>query len=290
MIDLTRGLFAAAAAIAVAVAAVVNGGQGAAAAEPAPLLTMAALPAGEFVCGSAADDPLGKAAERPARRIAVPALLVATSEVTRDQWRAVMAAAPPEWSAAGDDAELPATHLTWQEMNDFCARLSDRERLTGSARYRLPSEAEWEYACRAGSDRAYGFGDDPHELTRFGWFFANSGDRERPHDTPWQSRKVFEEWGCAVQPVARKQANAFGLFDMHGNVWEWCADTGHPNHDGAPSAALPRHDAGALTRVARGGCFSETAQGLRSAYRFHNLPAAGRYAFVGFRPVRSPAR
>src|SRR5262249_18504999 len=146
-------------------------------------------------------------------RITRPFYLGVT-EVTQGQYQAVMGENPSQFKTSDD---LPVDNVSWFDAVKFCDRLSERENrkpcylidgdqvsITGGNGYRLPTEAEWEYACRAGSATAFGFGDDEARLGGLAWFSGNSGGK--------------------THPVAQRQANAFGLYDMHGNVWEWCWD------------------------------------------------------------------
>ena len=132
--------------------------------------------------------------------------------------------------------------------------------------FRLPSEAEWECACRAGTQIAYSFGDDPAQLGEYAWYWENSG-RE-------------------THPVGQKKPNAFSLCDMHGNVWEWCEDAWHSNYDGAPNDGRAWMKSGGPDRVLRGGSWGDGARGLRSAVRNYNDPAVW-YGYSGFRVVRT---
>jgi formylglycine-generating enzyme required for sulfatase activity len=139
--------------------------------------------------------------------------------------------------------DLPATYVSWHDANDYCDWLT-ATRNDGHT-YRLPTEAEWEYACRAGSTGAYCFGDDPENLVDYAWFDRNSGD--------------------TVHPVGQKLPNSYGLYDMHGNVWEWCSDT----YEGS-------------RRVLRGGAWAGDSRYCRCAYRCVIGPGY-RCGNVGFR-------
>ena len=155
---------------------------------------------------------------------------------------------------------VPIRRLTWLSATAYCKWLSEREGKT----FRLPTEAEWEYACRAGSYTKYCFGDDVSELGDYAWYKENS-------------LKVTHD-------VGTKKANAWGLYDMHGNIWEWCSDRYAENYETVPkdgSAHMVRSEKG---MVLRGGAWSAKPDNLRSAVRI-NLGANSRNYFVGFRVV-----
>ncbi|MCY2994492.1 MAG: formylglycine-generating enzyme family protein, partial [Planctomycetota bacterium] len=136
--------------------------------------------------------------------------------------------------------------VSWDEAVEFCKRLSEvaEERAAGRT-YRLPTEAEWEYACRAGSTSKYSFGDSEAELGQHAWYDQNSGN--------------------TTHPVGGKSANAWGLYDMHGNVWEWCQDW-HGAY-GAGPASDSSGPGSASFRVLRGGAWLDSGRNCRSAYR-----------------------
>jgi formylglycine-generating enzyme len=189
----------------------------------------------------------------------------------------------PEPSRAGrgisEGDDLPANNVSWHDAVAFCNRLSRLEglaqayiiqedggvtRVPEAEGYRLPTEAEWEYACRAGTETAYSFGDDEAELGDFAWFRKNADD---------------------VRPVGRKKPNPWGLHDMHGNMYEWCWDSYSPYPYKGPIVTSP---AGGV-RVVRGGSFVRVARHLRSANR-HGLSPEDRLGSIGFRGVRGPRR
>jgi formylglycine-generating enzyme required for sulfatase activity len=151
-------------------------------------------------------------------------------------------------SHKGDD--LPVEQVSWQDCQKFC----------GKTGLRLPTEAEWEYACRAGSDGEYCFGDGESSLGEYAWYSANSGNQ--------------------THPVGQKKANAFGLHDAHGNVWEWCQDW--YGSYGSSSEQDPQGPSSGSRRVFRGGSFGRDAGGCRSARRGRNGPGS-RYAHLGVR-------
>ena len=156
--------------------------------------------------------------------------------------------------------DVPIRRLTWLSAVAYCKWLSEREGKT----FRLPTEAEWEYACRAGSYAKYCFGDDEAKLGEYAWYKENS-------------EKVTHN-------VGTKKPNAWGLYDMHGNIWEWCSDRYAENYADVPndgSAYMVRSEKG---MVLRGGAWSGKPENLRSASRI-NLGASSRNYFVGFRVV-----
>jgi len=203
---------------------------------------MVLIPAGSFEMGSNENTD-----ERPVHRVNVPSFLIGKTEVTQGQWKAVMGSNPSAFSQCGDDC--PVDSVSWNDAQDFAQRLSQK---TGK-QYRLPSEAEWEYAARAGSSTKWSFGDSEHQLGDYAWFSANSQGK--------------------TQRVAQKRPNAFGLFDMHGNVWEWVQDCWHGDYSGTPT------DGSAWTtgcsnnwRVLRGGSWYGSPASLRSADRLRDAP------------------
>jgi formylglycine-generating enzyme required for sulfatase activity len=179
----------------------------------------------------------------------------------------------PSRSKESDD--LPVEQASWLDAVKFCNRLSQRERrkpyyhvagagvaIAGGNGYRLPTEAEWEYACRAGAKTIYPFGDDAGAIGEHAWYKANSGD--------------------ATHPVGQKRPNAWGLYDMLGNVWEWCGDGYEEKYYASSPAADPTGAVGDLHRVIRGGFFSYSAKYCRPAYRLMAGPEA-RLITLGFR-------
>jgi formylglycine-generating enzyme required for sulfatase activity len=169
---------------------------------------------------------------------------------------------PGLWRPQADDE--PVVQVCWNDAQAFCDWLSKREGVP----YRLPFEAEWEYACRAGGERLWSSGDDPDGLGDVAWVRSNAG--------------------FVTHPVGRKKANAFGLFDMHGNVWEWCKDRYAPTY---PVEAVddPKGPPEGPDRVLRGGSWDQSElETTRSSVRLHR-PSSFRYYTVGFRVRRSPA-
>jgi formylglycine-generating enzyme required for sulfatase activity len=175
----------------------------------------------------------------------------------------VMGSDPSKWK----DDNGPVEQVSWDDAVEFCQKLSalPEEHQAGRV-YRLPIEAEWEYACRAGTDTKYSFGDDDSKLGEYGWFDGNSGGQ--------------------TQRVGQKKANAWGLFDMHGNVWELCSDW----YGDYPKGAVtdPQGPSRASVRVSRGGSWYDPAKYSRSAYRCGDGPSR-RYYFLGFRIAMGPS-
>ena len=179
------------------------------------------------------------------------------TQVTNAQWQALMGPIPSQWK----DADHPVEQVSWKDAVSFCEKLTAMpdERATGR-KYRLPTEAEWEHACRAGSTTRYSFSDDGSLLGDFGWFHNNSNSQ--------------------TQPVGRKQPNGWGLHDMHGNVWEWCSDWYH--EFAHCSMTDPWGPSQGSLRVSRGGCWDNFAEICRSAARYWGNPSI-RYRYLGFR-------
>ncbi len=218
---------------------------------------MVAVPAGSFDMGSGSS---GLSVEQPVHQVKLPGFLLGRTEVTQGQWRAVMGDNPSFLKGCGDDC--PVEHVSWNDAQLFAKKLSQR---TGKT-YRLPSEAEWEYAARAGGRGQWSFGDDESQLSVHAWFTDNS-DRK-------------------THSVGQMKANVIGLHDMHGNVWEWVQDDWHFDYKGAT------HDGSAWgiggdpkRRVVRGGAWGDRPEKLRSAYRDHYAPEY-RYKDTGLRIAR----
>jgi len=166
-----------------------------------------------------------------------------------------------------DSSNHPVEQVSWKDAVEFCRKLSDlpEEKAAGRV-YRLPTEAEWEYACRAGSKSAYSFGESSKSLGDYAWFGGNSNGQ--------------------THPVGEKKANAWGLYDMHGNVWEWCSDWYGDYPKGAVSDPVGIREGS--NRVFRGGCWGNEAACCRSAYRSRLSPSCRYFIFnCGFRVALS---
>ena len=218
------------------------------------------------------------------------------TEITQAQYQKVMGENPSYFQGdkvQGDSSNHPVEQVSWGDAVEFCKKLSDfpEEKQAGRV-YRLPTEAEWEYACRAGSKTAYSFGDNNRDLGNHAWFGNNSGSKEldtaalwaRLKDNPQEYADTLFSAGCATHPVGEKKANAWGLYDMHGNVREWCSDWyGH-----YPKVAVsdPTGVREGSYRVYRGGGWFSGAAGCRSADRDGGDPS-NRRDYIGFRPALS---
>ena len=268
--------------------------------DTANLPEMVDIPSGTFWMGS----PEGKgiADEKPYHQVTVKAFQMGKYPVTQAQWRTVAMSPKVEIDLSlnpayhrGDDK--PVEQITWYEAQEFCARLSQ---LTGE-NYRLPSEAEWEYACRAGASEytEYYFGDDASQLDDYGWYGNNSGDRAIDADRIWkevnqnasQYTQRLRQNNNGTKAVGQKLPNAWGLYDMHSNVWEWCADDWHDNYEGAPIDSQVGtkdiknyEDGGATKKLLRGGSWYDNAQLCRSAFR-DSFIARYQDGSIGFRVV-----
>ncbi len=259
---------------------------------------MVNIPSGTFWMGS----PEGKGDndEKPYHQVTVKAFRMGKYPVTQAQWRTVAMSPKVDIDLSlnpsyhrGEDK--PVEQVTWYEAQEFCARLS---RLTGE-NYRLPSEAEWEYACRAGASEytEYCFGDDPSQLDDYGWYGNNSGDRLIDADGIWkevnqdasQYTQRIRQNNCGTHPVGQKLPNAWGLYDLHGNVWEWCADDWHDSYERASPDSqiwlkdIKNHEEdGEINKLLRGGSWRNYAGGCRAADRF-GFNAREQSFIVGFR-------
>jgi formylglycine-generating enzyme required for sulfatase activity len=215
--------------------------------------------------------------EAPQHRVTVQTFAMGIFEVTQAQWRAVAGFTKVERELSPNpsrfkDDNLPVENVSWEEVMEFCKRLSQR---TGKT-YRLPSEAEWEYAARAETTTPFAFGETiTPEIVNYNG------------DYPYASAPKGVYRGKALEVGSLRVANAFGLYDMHGNVWEWCEDQWHDSYNGAPIDGSARTDISApgSYRVIRGGGWSYDAVYCRSASRHWDSPGI-RFVNLGFRLVR----
>ena len=200
---------------------------------------------------------------------------IGITEVTQDQWKAVMGTSPwtdEQWTKQ-DDTHA-ASFISWSDAIEFCRRSSQK---VGRA-VRLPTEAQWEYACRSGSSTRFSFGDDEGSLHRHGNYCDASSTTSL---LLWQD-KAHTDGYDKMAPVGSFKPNAWGLYDMNGNVWEWCSDWYDSTHSAKPSNLDPENTTKATYRVLRGGSWFDTPRNCRSTGRYRGEPI-GRFANSGFR-------
>ncbi len=217
-------------------------------------LEMHAIPGGEFMMGS--PEKRGYSDEFPQHKITISPLYIGRYPVTQKQYRAVMRTNP---SSHLEDSH-PVETVTWDDAVEFCRRLT----IATGRIYRLPTEAEWEYACRAGSMTLYNYGDDEDLLNQYGWSLTNAGNH--------------------THPVGEKKPNGWGLCDMHGNVWEWCLDWYDQMYYLQSPNVNPNGPTKGTSRVLRGGSRKSLPNYCRSATRSNHQPDQ-RDPLVGFRVV-----
>ena len=226
------------------------------------------IPAGEFMMGATPGDDQVDDDERPQHRVEITKpFYIGVYEVTQSQWERVMGTTVRQqrdkdnrsWYLYGEGSSYPIYYVSWDEAIGFCEELS---RMTGE-KYRLPTEADWEYACRAGTETKYYWGNNDEEAENYAWY----GDT---------AATGTHEVGC-------KQPNAWGLYDMSGNVWEWCNDWYgiYPEEEQKD----PKGPQSGVTRLLRGGGWTDTPEALRNSFRGGRIPD-GRGVNSGFRPVR----
>jgi len=241
-------------------------------------MKLAYIPAGDFLMGSPASEKDRLISETQHRVKLTQSFYLGVHEVTQGEWKTLMGDEP--WKGkehVKEDASFPATYINWNDTVKFCDALTKRERAAGritpAQSYRLPAEAEWEYACRAGTVTAYSFGDNSSRLSDYGWWGGLVGDGNA------KSEKYAHNVGL-------KKPNGWGLYDMHGNVYEWCSDL-YGNYQ-ATGATNPKGAVTGSNRVYRGGCWSFSARHARSASRNWHPPEFQSYS-LGFRLLLSPA-
>ncbi|MCQ1535535.1 formylglycine-generating enzyme family protein [Methanosarcina sp. KYL-1] len=218
------------------------------------------IPAGEFLMGSPEEEAGRGKDEGPVHPVQIEKpFYLGKYEVTGEQWCEVMGTEP----LSPGESELPAAEVSWEDVQIFIEKLN---KLEGTAKYRLPSEAEWEYACRAGSSSRYSFGDEESKLAEHAWF----------ESTPYSGSR---------HPVGLKEPNAWGLYDMHGNAWEWVQDTWHNDYSEAPEDGRAWEGGVFSYRVTRGGSVTGSAADCRAANRIWFTPNA-RSPDLGFRLLR----
>jgi formylglycine-generating enzyme required for sulfatase activity len=220
-------------------------------------LEMVSLPAGKFLMGSAESDD-----EKPPHQVKVNSFAIGKYPITQAQYEAVMGTNPSRFK---NNPQNPVEKVSWNDAQAFCQKLS---RITGKT-YRLPTEAEWEYACRAGTTTRYYFGDNDNQLGNYAWYDGNSGNK--------------------THPVGQKKPNGWGLYDMIGNVWEWCEDDWHDSYAGAPDDGTAWLGNDNDYPIVRGGSWYYDPNVCCSASR-HNSNRRGLDYSLGFRVVCGAGR
>ena len=218
--------------------------------------------------------------DAPLHEVTVSSFLMDANLVTQEQYQKLMGTNPSRWKKAGE--KNPVEQLRWSDAAKFCNKRSELEGLQPcydlktlkcnfeASGYRLPTEAEWEYACRAGTATAYFFGDSPAKIGDYAWFDKNSGGHPRP--------------------VGQKKPNPWGLYDMAGNVWEWCNDWYKVDYYQESPRENPSGPNEGQNKVLRGGAWRFSADNCRSGYRYNESPGYSDVCFgydiYGFRCVR----
>lgn len=237
-------------------------------------MSLSWCPPGQFQIGT----PGATGNEQPVQITLKTGFWIGQTEVTRGQWSAVMATKPWEDVIFKENfpkdagADYPVCNINWDQACQFCERLTHlehvAERLPRDQIYSLPSEAEWEYACRAGSSTKYSFGDDDATLGEFAWFEDNAYNAGEPYP----------------HRVGLKKPNPWGIFDMHGNVSEWCLDE---DQSDLPHSGIvhPKNNPKAKFRMIRDGSFGSDSATCRSAFREGGAKPHTRFIGLGFRVV-----
>jgi len=242
-------------------------------------MEMVLVPAGSFIMGDDKSEPSPESTEheirlaeleKPAHSVNITKpFYLGKYQVTQEQWEAVMTQKKQTrsdyWNPSKfEGAKNPRECITWDNCQEFLGELAKISAQRGS--FALPTEAQWEYACRAGSTTQYCFGDDETRLGDYAWYDANSDGK--------------------THPVGQKKPNAFGLYDMHGNVWEWCEDWLDVYE--AKAVTNPTGPTTGAARVARGGGWCRSAHLCHSALRYYFMPSYGS-SLLGLRVCLIPA-
>ena len=223
-------------------------------------LEMIAIPGGKFLMGS--PEGGGRDNEKPQHAVTVPPFYMGKYPITQAQYQQIMGNNPSRFKGNifKKNSLNPVEQVSWDDAVEFCQKLSQQ---TGTE-YRLPTEAEWEYACRARTTTKYYFGNDQDKLTEYAWYDNNSNE--------------------TTHPVEKKKPNQWGLCDLHGNVWEWCQDDWHENYQGAPNDGKAWVSDESSAKVVRGGSWHLNPFYCRSALRGSNTHDFCNYD-IGFRVV-----
>ncbi len=250
-------------------------------------LEMVLIPNGTFTMGAPESEERSYDDERPQHNVTISEFLMGRYPITQEQWRAIASRTnlkveldlnqdPSDFKESYEDIDRwqrPVENVNWYEAVEFCQRLSKLTRRN----YRLPSEAEWEYACRAGTTTPFHFGET---ITTDLANYNGTGDYGS------YGRGLKGEYREQTTPVGYfKVSNSFGLSDMHGNVWEWCADEWHENYKNAPTDGKPWLNGDKSRSPLRGGSWDYNPDQCRSAYRYDNNRRDNHVYSIGFRVV-----
>jgi formylglycine-generating enzyme required for sulfatase activity len=221
------------------------------------------IPAGNFLMGGDISYEKPDQDETPPHQVTISKpFYLGKYEVTQAQWTAIMASNPSGATSESMSLAHPVEEVSWEDVQKFIERLNAKE---GGTKYRLPTEAEWEYAARAGSRGKYSFGNDEGLLGQYAWYSKNSAEK--------------------THPVGQLKPNAWGLYDMHGNVWEWVQDWYGENYYAHSSDTDPSGPPIGKTRVVRGGSMGFDVRICRTANRANDAPTNS-FNDLGFRLVR----
>jgi Uncharacterized conserved protein len=226
---------------------------------PSTGMNFVLIPPGEFYMGSPSEEKDRSDSEYPVHKVTIQnSFYLGKSTVTQSQWKQIMGNNPSHFK--GEDR--PIETVSWEDAQKFIAKLNEKEK---TDKYHLPSEAEWEYACRAGTQTRYFFGDDESKLKEHAWYAGNSGGK--------------------THIIGQKKPNPWRLYDMNGNVWEWVQDKWHEDYNGAPFDGTSWEEENSFDRVSRGGSWYCNPKFCRSAGRFRRKPES-RFGNLGFRLLR----
>jgi len=228
--------------------------------EPVTEIKFVGIPLEDFVMGSPETEAGRSKSEGPQHNVIVRKMYMSQTEITQQQWMKVMGKNPSKFP--GDSR--PVERVSWEDVHEFLVKLNEMD---PGKDYRLPSEAEWEYACRGGVNSMFSFGDKMTELSKYAWIEDNSEKK--------------------THPVGAKMKNPYGLFDMYGNVMEWVEDPYHANYKFAPTDGGVWQSLKGQKRIVRGGSYKSKVLDCRSAARHWNYKDS-EYSDVGFRIVRNP--
>ena len=225
-------------------------------------ITMVKVKGGTFQMGATSEQGRDVVSDvKPAHRVTLSDYYIGQTEVTQALWQAVMGSNPSNWKGSN----LPVEQVSWNDCQQFITKLNQ---ITGR-RFRLPTEAEWEYAARGGNmSRGYKYAGS-NDISSVAWYWANSGDSRLSGDFAWDRVSANH---CRTHPVGQKQANELGIYDMSGNVYEWCQDWYDDKYYSKSPSTNPCNNTSASFRVDRGGGWNYDAGVCRVSYRCGNTP------------------